>query len=172
MHCAKNREFVLLHSDLSFLTYEFGLESLLVKVKWISRSQSWEGSIPNLQRPILIRARALELFHGFWRLSASLFPELLFAQQRHDDPVLSVTEWNAEIHRLLLATSLVYATRFFYWAPAFSEDISSAVLLEVRKSINVDCLVLFERQLRFEFELNLSSGHASRLHMQAWSQWS
>ena len=46
----------------------------------IPRSQSW-GSIPNLQRPILIRARALGLFHGFRRLSASLFPELLFAQQ-------------------------------------------------------------------------------------------
>jgi len=38
------------------------------------------------------------------------------------------------------------------------------VLLEVRKSINVDCLILFERQLRFEFELNLSSGHVYRLH--------
>ena len=47
----------------------------------IPRSQSWEGSIPNLLRPILIRARALELFRGFRRLSASLFPELLFAQQ-------------------------------------------------------------------------------------------
>ena len=47
----------------------------------IPRSQSLEGSIPNLLRPILIRARALELFHGFWRLSASLFLELLFAQQ-------------------------------------------------------------------------------------------
>ena len=67
------------------------------------------------------------------------------------------------IHRLLLATSLVYATRSFYSAPAVSEDISSAVLLEVRR-INVDYLILFERQLRFEFELNLSSGHVSRLH--------
>ena len=38
------------------------------------------------------------------------------------------------------------------------------MLLEVRKSINVDCLISFERQLRFEFELNLSSGHVSRLH--------
>ena len=44
------------------------------------------------------------------------------------------------------------------------EDISSTVLLEVRKSINVDCLILFERQLQFEFELNLGSGHVYSLH--------
>ena len=101
-------EFVLLHSDLSFLTYEFGLESLLVKVKWISRSQSWEGSIPNLARPILcetleyeIRAPALELFHGFRPLSASLFPELSFAQQ---NMMILFSVWHYEMPNTPIVT--------------------------------------------------------------------
>ena len=108
LHCAKNWEFVLLHSDLSFLTYEFGLESLLVKVKWISRSQSWEGSIPNLARPILcetleyeIRAPALELFHGFRPLSASLFPELSFAQQ---NMMILFSVWHYEMPNTPIVT--------------------------------------------------------------------
>ena len=142
-----------------------GLHALCQKSRicFTRRLVCWEGSIPNVPRPILIHARALELFHGFRRLSASLFPELLFAQQKWRF-CSQCDSMKCRIHWLLLSTSLVYATRFFYWAPAFSEDIRSAVLLEVRKSINVDCLILFERQLRFEFELNLSSGHVSRLH--------
>ena len=65
----------------------------------------WEGSIPNVPRPILIHARALELFHAFRRLSASLFPELLFAQQ---NMTILFSVWQYEMpNTLIVALNII-----------------------------------------------------------------